>query len=290
MDVNLSLSHDDFLAQLAQATEQGFWLIDNDTVTLDVNAAMCSILGLDRDEIIGRPIFDFVDDDNLEIFRREIEKRKKGIRGAYEIALRRADGGNVPCVNNAHPIFDADGNKIASIGLWTNITEIRNTQDELQNAYDELEKLSARQGEQLRTSEERYRQITQAVPVGIIIHVKREIVFANPAAVRIFHAAGEAELVGKLLPELTHPDDRQLIPPDISASRDGTIDHIRVRRIRSDGSLFWSESYGCQIDFDGSPARLVVISDISQQVEAEETAHQATIRFQDFATATADWF
>ncbi|MFB3893889.1 MAG: PAS domain-containing protein [Phycisphaerae bacterium] len=49
------------LRRILATSNEGFWLIDNDVVTLEVNDAMCRILGRPRTEIIGRPIFDFAD-------------------------------------------------------------------------------------------------------------------------------------------------------------------------------------------------------------------------------------
>jgi hypothetical protein len=43
-------------------------------------------------------------------------------------------------VNNANPILNAAGEKIASIGLWTNISDIKAAQEELKCAHDDLER------------------------------------------------------------------------------------------------------------------------------------------------------
>ncbi|NKB58033.1 MAG: response regulator [Alphaproteobacteria bacterium] len=124
---------------LLQTTQEGYWHIDNDTLTIDVNPAMCRILGLPKEEIIGRSIFEFVDETNTATFHHEIEARKSGKLGSYEIALRRPDGTNVPCLNNATPVLNSRGEKVASIGLWTDISEIKNVQNLLVDAKEEAE-------------------------------------------------------------------------------------------------------------------------------------------------------
>lgn len=110
------------MSDLLTATHEGYWLVGNDGRTIDANPAMCKILGRPLGKILGKTIYDFVDAENAAIFERELETRREGKATAYEIALQRPDGSNVPCVNNGTPVYDEDGNKLGSVGLWTDIT------------------------------------------------------------------------------------------------------------------------------------------------------------------------
>jgi PAS domain S-box-containing protein len=110
------------LRTILQTANEGFWLVDNDTVTTDLNLRMCAILGRDREEVFGRKIFDFVDSENKAIFEHQIRLRAQGEVGAYEIALSRPDGSNVLCQFNATPLFDESGNKIGSFAMVTDIS------------------------------------------------------------------------------------------------------------------------------------------------------------------------
>lgn len=110
------------MSDLLNATHEGYWFIGNDGRTIDANPAMCVILGRPLGKILGKTIYDFVDTENAAVFKREIVARQEGKVNAYEVALRRPDGSNVPCVNNATPVYDEDGNKIGSVGLWTDMT------------------------------------------------------------------------------------------------------------------------------------------------------------------------
>lgn len=128
--------------QVLETTNQGYWHIDVGGRTVDVNPAMCRILEQPRDQIIGKTIYDFVDSRNLEIFEAELEARKRGKSGAYEIALRRPDGTNVSCLNNATPVYDENGVRIGSVGLWTDITELKEITKHLEQAKTEAESAS----------------------------------------------------------------------------------------------------------------------------------------------------
>ena len=52
------------LSTILQTTAEGFWLVDNDTITLDVNDSMCEILNRSREEIVGKKIYEYLDDKN----------------------------------------------------------------------------------------------------------------------------------------------------------------------------------------------------------------------------------
>jgi PAS domain S-box-containing protein len=130
------------LNNILKTTAQGFWLNDREENMMDVNEAMCKVLGLTKEEIVGRNFFDFLDDQNKEIVREQNRIRKKGIQSMYEIALIRADGQQVPCLMNASPLLDADGNVVGSFGMTTNITERKQMEEALRRNVDELERFS----------------------------------------------------------------------------------------------------------------------------------------------------
>ena len=75
------------LSMILQTTAQGFWLNDNDNNMMDVNEAMCEVLDLPKEEIVGRNFFDFLDEKNKEIVREQNRIRKKGTQSLYEISL-----------------------------------------------------------------------------------------------------------------------------------------------------------------------------------------------------------
>jgi len=110
------------LALVLERTAQGFWYIDNDLRTTDANPAMCRMLGLERAQLLGRGIYEFVDAENRAIFERNVALRTTGQAGGYEIALTRADGHQVHCFNNATPVFDAAGRKTGALGLFSDIS------------------------------------------------------------------------------------------------------------------------------------------------------------------------
>jgi PAS domain S-box-containing protein len=100
---------------------------------------MCAILGRKKEEIIGRKIYEFMDEENIEKVRRQERVRSERKRSLYEVSLMRSDGKQVPCLVNASPLFDGGGNKIGSFGMFTDITERRHIEEDLKRNVEELE-------------------------------------------------------------------------------------------------------------------------------------------------------
>jgi two-component system sensor histidine kinase/response regulator len=121
---------------ILETANEGIWMVDNDTVTLIANPALCRILGRRQEDLVGRRIFDFVDEENRLVFLAQLEERKRGKAGAYEISLQRSDGMNVPCLFNATPFFDEKGVKKGSFALVTDITDRKQAEEQMRRAKE----------------------------------------------------------------------------------------------------------------------------------------------------------
>ena len=119
------------IRRILETSAEGFWLIDNNAVTVQVNDAMCRILRRPREEIVGRRIFDFTDEENTRIFKENVARRAGGESGTYEVSLSAPDGSLVPCQISASPQLDEQGVKIGSFALCTDITERKRAEQEL---------------------------------------------------------------------------------------------------------------------------------------------------------------
>ena len=123
---------------LIEATEQGIWFIDNAQCATDANPAMCRMLGLTLPQLLGRNIYEFVDEANARIFREQVLRRTHGQAEGYEIALQRADGTQVHCYNNATPIFDAAGVKVGAVGMFSDITPLKRAEQQIRQTGELL--------------------------------------------------------------------------------------------------------------------------------------------------------
>ncbi len=95
---------------------------------------MCEILGCPREQILGRRIFEFTDEENTRIFRENVARRERGESSTYEIALTRPDGGQIPCLVTAMPLLDDRGVKIGSFAMFTDITQRRQAEESVRRS------------------------------------------------------------------------------------------------------------------------------------------------------------
>ena len=128
------------LNSILDTANEGFWAVNNNQEAVDANPAFCKMLGRERKDVIGKTIFDFVDEENKKIFLKQIELRKKGSGSSYEIALSRPDGSQVFCLFNVMPFLDENNEKIGAFGMVTDITERKQSEDRLRFTQTTVDK------------------------------------------------------------------------------------------------------------------------------------------------------
>jgi len=260
-------SSQQMMSSLLKNTQEGFWHIDNEGLTIDANPAMCTMLKRSQAEIIGKTIFDFVDHKNEQIFLQELEKRKTGAIGAYEIALSQPDGAEINCINNATAIFDEHGVKTGSIGLWTDISKLKVAENELQEAYEHIQ------------------SILNASPSGFAITRPNDgyIEYANS---RLAHMAGSPldQIIGSLATSFyVNTDDRPPLVELLQQSEPVTDREVQFRR--ADGSIFWGLLTLKPTIYKGKKCISAWIHEITQLKEALDYAKSASSAKSEFLSS-----
>ncbi|HZB71034.1 MAG TPA: PAS domain S-box protein, partial [Acidimicrobiales bacterium] len=130
----------------------------------------------------------------------------------------------------------------------------------------------------LRESEERYRRLVEHSPQAIAVVQDGVFAYLNPAAVRLLGAESEAELLGRPVTDVVHPDDVPATAGGGGALADEAgAPTARERRIvRRDGDVLDVELVGVPITFRGSPALQIMARDVTDRRRAERVlAHHA---------------
>lgn len=125
--------------------------------------------------------------------------------------------------------------------------------------------------EKLRESEERYRQLLEFSPIGIAVHADRKVVFTNPAGAAIIGASDPAEMVGKPITEIIHPDDQAKTMERLQRLLAGEtgLYPTEDRYIRLDGQEVPVEVIAVPLNYNGQPAIQVIVQDITKRKQAE---------------------
>ncbi len=123
----------------------------------------------------------------------------------------------------------------------------------------------------LRESEDRYRDLVEALPDAIFVVWEEQIVFVNPAAVRLLGAQRPEQLVGKQLSEISHPDSLAAIRTRIHHSfltgvAAPPMEHVLLAL---DGSPVEIESASIPVSWNGLPAIEAIARDIRQRKRTE---------------------
>ncbi len=96
--------------QLFENLQEGIWVIDRNARTTFVNSRMAEMLGYSVDEMLGNPIFSFMDEYNAELASRSLGRRKYGINEQLERQLLRKDGTSLYALIETSPMYDDEGN------------------------------------------------------------------------------------------------------------------------------------------------------------------------------------
>jgi len=152
-------------------SNEGFLLVDNNEIIIDLNPKMCAILARKREQILKKSVFDFVDFYNRKTFKREGKIRESGQKSSYEIAFIRPDGSEVPCIVHGSPYYNDHGKKVGSFAMVTDISELKKSEHAV------------------RRSEKKYRILFENAPSGILfVDTSGKIRDLNPTLLSIMGA------------------------------------------------------------------------------------------------------
>ena len=134
----------------------------------------------------------------------------------------------------------------------------------------------------LQDSEERYRQLVETSPFGIVLHTGGEILFANNAAAAVVDAARPEELEGRNVLDFVHPDSRESAVQRISRILEhGQAAGLEEERfLRLDGKPVEVEVAGRMVQFRGSAVSQVVFHDITERKRLQREQKDFELRVQ----------
>lgn len=118
---------------------QGFWQLGPDRLTIDVNPALCAMLGYSREELIGHSPLEFVDAENRPIFLYQMGRIEATLHRSYEISLLHRDGRLVPVMFHATTHRDGDGRVDNAFSFIADLTEQKRAEQDLRAAKEAAE-------------------------------------------------------------------------------------------------------------------------------------------------------
>lgn len=179
----------------------------------------------------------------------------------FEAMRRRLDGTVFPCLLTSRAL--PFGGKSSQVYWAIDLTERRQAE------------------ERLRDSEERLRAVMEAAPLGYVVTSSdtAERIFANCVTLEMF---GYDDVAAFLDP----PAKESWVDPDqycalAAMLRTDDLVNVEADRQRRDGSVFRVSMNSRQIEFEGQPARVVWLADITERAEAEAKIRESEGKLQE---------
>jgi PAS domain S-box-containing protein len=204
----------------------GIGLMGLDRKIIDVNPALCGMLGLTHADLIGRtPAFVTYPDDYPDATH-TFEDLLAGRKDYYRVERRYVHkNGNVFWVQITMSVVrDTSGNPLYMVGMVEDI--------------DEKKKVSAR----LEESEQRFRAIFENSAIGIgLLGPDRRPIEVNPATSKIFGYPRE-DFFGKDVQDFTFPEDLTVGDREFQELVEGKRESYQIEKrfVRQDGGVFWA--------------------------------------------------
>ena len=215
-------------------------LVGLDGKLISTNKMTCSMLGYTEDELKGMDFSSIAD----EIEISEIIKRGNVL--SRELSYRTRRGEKVPVLFSASAVRDKEGEMVGIVITALDITERKKMEQEL------------------RESEEKYRALVDNALVGIGIHQDGKIVYANEALASMFGYSLE-EGIGASIADMIHPDERDFVMK-MAQRRQAGFDvptTYEIQLLKKDGSSFYALVSNALIKYNGRPATLITVADIT---------------------------
>lgn len=150
------------------------------------------------------------------------------------------------------------------------LRELTDVRQELSAAQQELE-YRRHIMQQLHDSEQRYRELIEHALEGIMVVQTGQVVLANPRASGLLRSTHKGCL-GMRFVNFFAPDERQGLAEllRLTEQDSGAPDADAFELIDGDGASRWLQIRAVAIDWRGSPATLLFLSDVTEQRRTEQ--------------------
>jgi PAS domain S-box-containing protein len=236
-DAVIATNNEGKITRLNKVAEELTGWKSSDAVTQPIHQVMVI-----RNAKDGKPI------DN--VFNRVMQENQViGLSDHVELVSK--TGKVLQIADSAAPIHDHNGNLVGSVIVFRDVSE------------------KYRQEQILRESEEKFRLLAESSPIAIMIYQGEKWVYCNKGA-QIITGYDPEDILKWNFWDFVHPDDKESIKERGKARQEGkdVPSRYQFRIIAKGGDVRWVDLSGIMISYNGKPAGMVSVLDITEQKEA----------------------
>ncbi len=177
-------------------------------------------------------------------------------RGNMELIMESPDGSKIPVLVNAAPIHDVQGNIVAAISTWLDITDRKLAEQRLQE------------------SEALYRAIARSIPRGGIFVVDRNLRYVIAEGIIVENFGVSREMIqGHTVPEIFDREVAAKMEARFHRAFEGeTISY----ETEQNGRIYWTQH---AVMDDPAGHAIVITMDVTERKEAEKALGESEQRF-----------
>jgi PAS domain S-box-containing protein len=243
---------------IVETANEGIWMIDGDGKTTFVNQSLANMFGVFPDVMLGKTMFEFMDESAQREARQLFARRQAGIQEQHDFRFKRTDGTDLWAIVSSSPIFDQFGQFIGALGMITDISDRKKAE------------------QALKESETSYRRIVETANEGIwVIDAEGKTIFANQKMAEMLKIPLD-QLIGKTpLDFIAH--NPQEVSDLIDRRKQGISEQTEKYLKCADASEIWVLVSNSPI-FDESGqyiGALAMVTDITYRKQAEDKLQES---------------
>jgi len=133
-----------------------------------------------------------------------------------------------------------------------------------------------------KESDLRYRNLVESLPLGMGVHQKGKLVYANEYAALLLEATNVDKLIGRSVLEFVHPAELKDVKERMKNVMMGhPITGVKERFITLRGKEIFVETSAYPFTYFGEPAVQLIVRDITEQTKAQEKIKKTELLFSE---------
>ena len=261
VEESLRLSEEKYRTLIENMGEGVVFLNDEETFVF-ANQAAEKIFGVDKGELLGLCLYNFLPDKNIEIVKNQTQKRIQGESSVYEHEIVLKDGSKRYILVTATPSFD-DKKFIGTFSIFRDITERKQAEVDL------------------HVSEALYRNLVERLPDGIYKSTHEgKFIDVNPALVKMLGYNSKEELMAIDIKKQLYFEevDRESL---ILEEKQSEMEVFRLKK--KDGSEIWVEDHGWYNTDDNGEIQFHegIMRDVTERKLADNQLRKSRSEFKD---------